>query len=93
MIHFKTGNILHACEEALVNPVNCVGVMGPGLALHFKRAFPDNFDAYVEALPWPSRAARSHVRVQARRHWVAEVHREFPDETTERDRRHRGRSL
>ena len=32
-----------------MNPVNCVGVMGKGLALQFKRAFPGNFEAYVSA--------------------------------------------
>ena len=34
---------------ALVNPVNCVGVMGKGLALGFKQHFPDNFNAYKQA--------------------------------------------
>ncbi|MDE5122928.1 MAG: macro domain-containing protein, partial [Trichodesmium sp. St19_bin1] len=28
--------------EALVNTVNCVGVMGKGIALQFKQAFPEN---------------------------------------------------
>lgn len=32
----------------LVNPVNCLGVMGKGLALEFKRRFPGNFTAYAE---------------------------------------------
>ena len=48
-IKYTTGNILRDMSEALVNPVNCVGVMGAGLALHFKRAFPDNFAAYKVA--------------------------------------------
>jgi O-acetyl-ADP-ribose deacetylase (regulator of RNase III) len=39
----------HGGVQALVNPVNCVGVMGAGLALQFKRAWPDNFNAYVQA--------------------------------------------
>lgn len=46
MIEFKTGNILEAKAEALVNTVNCVGVMGKGIALQFKTKFPDNFKAY-----------------------------------------------
>ena len=33
-------------SEALVNPVNCVGVMGKGLALEFKKKYPQNFLAY-----------------------------------------------
>jgi O-acetyl-ADP-ribose deacetylase (regulator of RNase III) len=44
-----TGDILQSDAEALVNPVNCVGVMGKGLALKFKRAFPENFESYVSA--------------------------------------------
>lgn len=47
MIEYKTGDILKEEAEALVNTVNCVGVMGRGIALQFKRAFPENFKAYV----------------------------------------------
>ena len=46
MIEYKTGDILSEDAEALVNTVNCVGVMGRGIALQFKRAFPENFKAY-----------------------------------------------
>ncbi len=49
MIRFKTGDILAEDADALVNTVNCVGVMGRGIALQFKRAFPENFRAYAEA--------------------------------------------
>ena len=48
-LEFKTGDILAEQVEALVNTVNCVGVMGRGIALQFKRAFPANFDAYEVA--------------------------------------------
>ena len=54
---YKVGNILAEDVEALVNPVNCVGVMGKGLALQFKKAFPDNFKDYKEA--WKRGAIRS----------------------------------
>ncbi len=47
MIEYKTGDILAEEAEALVNTVNCVGVMGRGIALQFKRAFPENFKAYA----------------------------------------------
>ena len=47
MITYKTGDILAEAAEALVNTVNCVGVMGRGVALQFKRAFPENFKAYA----------------------------------------------
>lgn len=49
MLQYKTGDILAEETEALVNTVNCVGVMGRGIALQFKNAFPDNFKAYAEA--------------------------------------------
>lgn len=49
MIEFRTGNILQADAEALVNTVNCVGVMGRGIALQFKKVFPANFKAYKSA--------------------------------------------
>jgi O-acetyl-ADP-ribose deacetylase (regulator of RNase III) len=43
MIEYRTGNILQADAEAIVNTVNCVGVMGRGIALQFKDAYPENF--------------------------------------------------
>ncbi|MDF0675846.1 MAG: macro domain-containing protein [Nitrospira sp.] len=46
MIEPTTGDILVADAEALVNTVNCVGIMGRGVALQFRKAFPDNFKAY-----------------------------------------------
>lgn len=49
MIEYKTGDILTADAEALVNTVNCVGYMGRGIALQFKKAWPENFKAYVAA--------------------------------------------
>jgi O-acetyl-ADP-ribose deacetylase (regulator of RNase III) len=49
MITFMEGNLLKAETEALVNTVNTVGVMGKGIALMFKEAFPENFRAYSVA--------------------------------------------
>ena len=49
MIKFTEGNLLEAKAEALVNTVNTVGVMGKGIALMFKEAFPENFRLYKEA--------------------------------------------
>lgn len=49
MITETSGNILDSQAQAIVNTVNCVGVMGKGLALQFKRAYPDNFRAYAAA--------------------------------------------
>lgn len=49
MINFTTGDILRADAEAIVNTVNCVGIMGRGIALQFKNDFPENFKAYEAA--------------------------------------------
>lgn len=49
MIRYTTGDILRADAEAIVNTVNCVGIMGRGIALQFKNAFPVNFKAYEAA--------------------------------------------
>ncbi len=48
-MRFVRGNLLEAPVEALVNTVNTVGVMGKGIALMFKEAFPDNFVDYEHA--------------------------------------------
>ena len=49
MIELTRGNLLEAPVEALVNTVNTVGVMGKGIALQFKQAFPLMFRAYEKA--------------------------------------------
>jgi O-acetyl-ADP-ribose deacetylase (regulator of RNase III) len=49
MIRYLTGNIFETQAAAIVNTVNTVGVMGKGIALQFKKAFPSNFKAYQEA--------------------------------------------
>ena len=49
MITSKTGDLLAEPAEALVNTVNCVGVMGRGVALQFRNAFPGNYAAYKAA--------------------------------------------
>src|SRR5882724_8605130 len=49
MIEFQQGDILRANAEALVNTVNCVGIMGRGVALQFRKEFPENYAAYKAA--------------------------------------------
>ena len=49
MIEVVHGDILNADAEALVNTVNCVGVMGRGIALQFRKKFPENFRHYKKA--------------------------------------------
>lgn len=46
MITFKSGSIFTSQAQCIVNPVNCVGVMGKGLALEFKKRYPDMFSRY-----------------------------------------------
>jgi O-acetyl-ADP-ribose deacetylase (regulator of RNase III) len=49
MITRTQGDILRDDSEAIVNTVNCVGVMGRGIALQFRNAYPANFKAYEKA--------------------------------------------
>jgi O-acetyl-ADP-ribose deacetylase (regulator of RNase III) len=62
MIEFGDGNLLLSDTEALVNTVNTVGVMGKGVALQFKQAFPENYKAYRRACDGGEvRLGRMHV--------------------------------
>lgn len=49
MIHYTQGDLLKSEAQALVNTVNTEGVMGKGLALQFKTAFPQNYKIYRNA--------------------------------------------
>jgi len=49
MVELVKGNILEADVDTLVNTVNTVGVMGKGIALQFKQAFPRNYELYRRA--------------------------------------------
>lgn len=83
MIRLGTGNMLQADVDALVNTVNTVGVMGKGLALQFRRAFPDMHEAYQRAAEagelelgrmhvWPTKALagpRFIINFPTKRHW------------------------
>lgn len=48
MIQVKIANLFESNAKTLVNTVNCVGVMGKGIAQQFKNAYPDMFKDYVE---------------------------------------------
>ncbi len=50
------GDMFESPAQTLVNTVNCVGIMGKGIALEFKKRFPDMFDDYVR------RCEQSEVR-------------------------------
>lgn len=47
-VKLTSGDILKSSAQTLVNTVNCVGVMGKGIALAFKRRYPDMFEDYVK---------------------------------------------
>lgn len=57
MIRFLRGNLFNSQAEALVNTVNCVGVMGKGIAYQFKRAFP------VSSAEYMTRCRRQEIRL------------------------------
>lgn len=57
MITVRTGNLLDSKAQTLVNTVNCVGVMGKGIALQFRQRFPDMYQDYV------SKCERREVRL------------------------------
>jgi O-acetyl-ADP-ribose deacetylase (regulator of RNase III) len=46
MIIYKTGNIFNSSAQVITNTVNCVGVMGKGLALAYKKKYPEMFNDY-----------------------------------------------
>ena len=49
ILNIAKGNLLEASTDALVNTVNCVGVMGKGIALQFKRRYPEMYSDYRRA--------------------------------------------
>jgi len=49
MVKLSKGNLIEAKVEALVNTVNTLGIMGKGIALQFKQAYPENFNAYQKS--------------------------------------------
>ena len=46
LMSYKSGDIFNDDTEAIVNTVNCIGVMGRGIALQFKKRYPENFKEY-----------------------------------------------
>ncbi|KAA0115023.1 macro domain-containing protein [Mycolicibacterium sp. P9-22] len=69
-VTLTTGNVLDSRAQTLVNTVNCVGVMGKGIALAFKRRYPEMFRDYV------ARCDRNEVKLgrpylyKAEDHWI-----------------------
>lgn len=83
MITEAHGNLLSADVDAVVNTVNTVGVMGKGIALQFRRAYPEMFAEYARAVKagdvrtghmhvWPTgqiTGPRFVINFPTKRHW------------------------
>lgn len=62
MIKFVSGDIFKDKSKALVNPVNCKGVMGAGLAKAFKDKYPEMFEEYrIECKKWNVQIGKGHI--------------------------------
>ena len=57
MVRILIGDLFASKMQTIVNTVNCVGVMGKGIALEFKKRFPDMYQDYV------ARCAAKQVRL------------------------------
>jgi O-acetyl-ADP-ribose deacetylase (regulator of RNase III) len=57
MVRVLSGDLFESKAQTLVNTVNCVGVMGKGIALEFKKRFPEMYEDYV------ARCAAKRVRL------------------------------
>jgi O-acetyl-ADP-ribose deacetylase (regulator of RNase III) len=93
MIEHRKGDLLTSDAEALVNTVNTVGVMGKGVALQFKKAFPDNYRAYKRACDREAvqpghmfvfetgqlTGPRLVINFPTKRHWRGRAHLEYID--------------
>lgn len=96
MIEEVSGNLLKADVEAYVNPVNTVGVMGAGLALQFRKTYPDMFIAYQQACRehriaigavhvWPFQEpdesqGRYVINFPTKKHWRGQSQRSYIDD-------------
>lgn len=81
MIEYRRGDLFASGAVALVNTVNCVGVMGKGVALQFKHRFPENYLAYVSACQrgylspggifpfWDDKSLSWIINVATKNHW------------------------
>ena len=93
MIEFTLGNLLESPAAALTNTVNTVGVMGKGIALQFKDAYPHNYQIYRKACKEgsfsvgqllvvediDSHGVRTIVNFPTKQHWKAKSKMEYID--------------
>lgn len=80
MIHFTSGNMFDYPADILCNTVNCVGVMGKGVALEFKKRYPAMFRVYRQVcrrgdlspgglFPWKTPDGRLVINFATKDHW------------------------
>ena len=84
MIRYRAGNLLDSNAQSLVNTVNCVGVMGKGIALEFKSRYPAMYKDYVTlcqrkavqpGVPYTySIGKRQIINFPTKGHWKARSH-------------------
>ena len=77
MIEYKAGDIFDEQSEALVNSVNCVGVMGRGIALQFQETFSGQLQGVREACK-RGKSSQAEFRLRIRPHDVSTLHHNFP---------------
>lgn len=81
-VNISPGSIFDTPVRALVNPVNCVGAMGKGLALEFKQRFPDAYESYrIDCASGALRPGKLHIYHAPNDRWI--VH--FPTKDHWRD--------
>jgi O-acetyl-ADP-ribose deacetylase (regulator of RNase III) len=69
-IRYVTGDIFASSAQVIVNPVNCRGVMGAGLALAFKLKYPEMFTAYVQACQNDELRIGQSILYRASQPWI-----------------------
>ena len=67
MIRYLEGDIFLTPAQTIVNTVNTVGVMGKGIALEFKKRYPDMFEKYKVACEKKKRNGTGHIRTRRAR--------------------------
>ena len=87
MIHFVHGDLFSSKYDVIVNAVNCVGVMGKGLALTFKQKYVENYAQYIKACqahklhPGQILIVQDHdqliINAATKRHWKDESQEEW----------------
>jgi O-acetyl-ADP-ribose deacetylase (regulator of RNase III) len=70
MLVYHRTNLLDSNAQTLVNTVNCVGVMGKGIALDFKQRYPDMFRAYKRVCDAHQLDVGKLLLWQGPDHWV-----------------------